>query len=169
MKRKIFAFIAMFVVILMMCPTLFASAATSKIDIYDNADFFTAEEEVELVSCVQSLFYDDLGMDVVILTEPFDPENEVSYTDDFYDYNGYGKDGVLFFVSENVYYINTVGYGIVAISDSEIEAILDDGYQGFKEYNFYNCIESMIISANSYIEYAYSNGYVDYSIGGKWS
>lgn len=136
-------------------------AETSKIDIIDNADFFTESEEEALEDYVKSLIYDDLGMDVIVLTEPFDPDNEVIYTDDFYDDNGYGKDGILFFVSNGVYYVNTVGYSITAISDDEVENILDAGWNGFDNYDFYDCIYNMIGKAGYYIEFAYNSGYVD--------
>lgn len=164
MKHRIFTVFLTLFIIFTMCPAASANASTGKIDIYDNADFFTESEEQELKSYIETMFFDDINMDIVVLTEPFDPTDEVKYTDNFYDSNGYGDDGILFFVSENIYYINTVGYGIIAISDSEVESILDDGYPGFKNYDFYECVHSMITSANSYVKYAYDNGYVDSGI-----
>jgi uncharacterized protein len=132
-----------------------------KIDIHDNADFFTNDEEEALENYINSLCYNELEMDVVVLTELFDPKEEVRYTDDFYDENGYGPDGILFFVSENVFYVNTSGYSIVSISDYEIEQILNAGQSGFDDYDFYDCVHSMIGKAAQYIDTAYNNGYVD--------
>ena len=161
MLKKFSAFLLCFFVLASVFSPINVFAETSKIDIIDNANFFTESEEKALEDYIKSLIYDDLGMDVVVLTEPFDPEDEVVYTDDYYDENGYGKDGILFFVSNGVYYVNTVGYSITAISDDEVEDILDAGWDGFEDYNFYDCIYDMIGEAGYYIEYAYNGGYVD--------
>jgi uncharacterized protein len=161
MLKKISALLLCIMVLTSVFSPINVFAETSKIDIVDNADFFTESEEEALEDYIKSLIYDDLGMDVVVLTEPFDPDDEVVYTDDYYDNNNYGKDGVLFFVSNGVYYINTNGYAITAISDDEVENILDAGWDGFDNYDFYDCVYDMIGKAGYYIEYAYNNGYVD--------
>ena len=161
MLKKFLALLLCTLVLTSVFAPLNVFAETSRIDIIDNADFFTESEEEALEDYIKSLIYDDLGMDVVVLTEPFDPDNEVVYTDDFYDNNGYGKDGILFFVSNGVCYVNTSGYAITAISDSEIDSIIDAGWDGFENYDFYDCVYDMIGKAGYYVEYAYNSGYVD--------
>ena len=88
MLKKFLALLLCTLVLASVFAPLNVFAETSKIDIIDNADFFTESEEEALEDYIKSLIYDDLGMDVVVLTEPFDPDNEVVYTDDYYDENG---------------------------------------------------------------------------------
>lgn len=166
MNKRIFTMcLSIMMLLTLFTPlTVFANSSTGRLDIIDNADFFTSEQEEELEDYIDSLYYSKLNMDVVVLTEPFDPADEVSYSDDYYDNNGYGKDGILFFVSDGVCYLSTIGYSQVAINDEEIDAVIDAGWDEFEVYDFYGCVYDMVGKASEYIEFAYENGYVDYKV-----
>ena len=170
MKNKFLSFI-MFAMIL---PTmLFAvpvSAETYEtptnhaIEIFDYAELFSETQEEEIVNHIKGLSYADYGIDVVVLTSEEYTGTIETYTDDFYDYNGFGKDGILFFVNNDEVYINTVGYSIVAINDEEIDEIINAGWNAFLDYDFVNCIKYMSTDAANYIDIAYNNGYTDSEI-----
>lgn len=136
-------------------------SSTGKIDIIDDADFLTSVQEEELRERIKCTILTELKMDVVVLTSNTTPTNVVSYTDDYYDYNGYGKDGILFFVTDEKVYINTIGYAIIAINDEEIESILDAGWNEFLDYDYFNCLVNMVYRADDLVNIAYNNGYKD--------
>ena len=137
---------------------------TNKIEIFDYAELFSEAEEEDILNHIKNLSYTSYGMDVVVLTAEEYTGTIVTYTDDFYDYNGFGKDGILFFVNNDEVYINTTGYSIIAINDEEIDKIIDTGWPAFLEYDFVNCIKNMSSDAADYIDTAYNNGYTDSTI-----
>ena len=138
--------------------------SVGKIDIIDDADFLTDVQESDLKKQIENSIFSELEMDVVVLTSDTTPNDVVTYTDDYYDYNGYGKDGILFFVTEEQCYINTIGFSIIALSDDDIETVLDAGWDEFLDYDFYNCIVDMVDRADAFVYTAYNNGYRDDSI-----
>jgi uncharacterized protein len=137
---------------------------TNTIEIFDYAELFSEEEEKDIVNHIEDLSYSNYGIDVVVLTAKEYNGTIVTYTDDFYDNNNFGKDGILFFVNNDEVYINTTGYSIVAINDKEIQEIIDSGWNSFIDYDFVNCIKILSTNAANYIDIAYDNGYTDSSI-----
>ena len=51
----------------------------------------------------------------------------MEYADDYYDYNGYGVDGILLLISmeDRDWWVSTTGFGITAITDAGLEYISD--------------------------------------------
>lgn len=99
--------------------------------VYDGADILTDSEERSLMEELDEISLRQ-ECDVAVATvESTQGKNIADYTDDFYDYNGYGqgedKDGILFLVSmnERKWYITTTGYGIAALTDAGREYIAD--------------------------------------------
>lgn len=67
-------------------------------------------------------------MDVVVVTtDTLEGKSPMAYADDYYDYNGYQKNGILLLVSmeDDDWYISTAGFGITAFTDAGIEYISD--------------------------------------------
>ena len=106
----------------------------------DQADLLTDAQEASLLSKLDTIS-DAQKMDVVIVTtDTLNGKTPMAYADDFYDYSGYSKDGVLLLVSieDNDWWISTSGYGITAFTDAGIEylgeqitpALGDDDYVG---------------------------------------
>lgn len=83
----------------------------------DDADLVDSDEEIaeelEEIS-------DEYGIDVVIVTvDSIGSKSATAFADDFYDYNGYSEDGILFLLSmeHRDWAISTTGYGITAFTD----------------------------------------------------
>lgn len=165
MKNKlILLLLSVMILPYMILPVFADETLKSTFAMYDNANLFSDTEETEIMDYIKSLYFDDIGMDVVVLTSE-DYDNDITtYTDDFYDYNGFKKDGILFFINNDDVYINTSGFSIIAINDYEIETILDAGWNEFLEYDFVNCTKKMANKASYYVEIAYENGYSDSNI-----
>ena len=110
------------------------ATATEKISgsVVDNADLLTDGEEESLKRRIAAI-REEYDFDIVIVTTPSTYGKDiVSYTDDLYDYNGYGvgenKDGMMFCINMNDgagegnrdYYTSTTGFGITAFTDYAI-------------------------------------------------
>lgn len=111
----------------LLCLCLFLSvpafAAGSAPLLVDNADCLTDSEEENVQSQLSEVSA-RWDMDVVVLTVPrLDGRSAEAYADDYYDYNGYGEDGVLLLVAveSRDWAISTTGYGIKAVTDYGLE------------------------------------------------
>ena len=84
--------------------------------------------------------------------------DEVSYADDFNDYNYFGFDesfsGLLFLIDmdNRVIYISTTGYGIKMYDDNRIERIIDVGYDDLVNGDYANSIIRMISKTYDYYQ-----------------
>ena len=68
------------------------------------------------------------GMDIVIVTvDSTDGKSPMEYADDFFDYGGYGSDGILLLVSmeDSDWWVSTTGYGITAVTDAGLDYMSD--------------------------------------------
>ncbi|MBQ8909479.1 MAG: TPM domain-containing protein [Oscillospiraceae bacterium] len=116
MKRKLFIWIA--VLCLLATSILPAHAATSRLD--DDAGLLSLSEEKEIAELLDEISQRH-EMDIVVVTaDSLDGLSPMEYADDYYDYGGYGEDGILLLVSiaDNDWYVSTAGYGITAITDA---------------------------------------------------
>ena len=98
-------------------------AATPRL--VDNAKLLTSSEKSELLSLLNEIS-ERQDMDIVIVTvQSLGDKTPQAYADDYYDYNGYGTDGILLLVAMDSrdYYISTSGYGITALNDADINYI----------------------------------------------
>ena len=113
---------------LLMCVCMLNfTASAQSINVVDEADLLTTQEESELQSAINQI-RDEYQFDVVILTvDSTEGKTAEAFADDYYDYNGYGVDeensGVLFLVDMGGrnWFISTTGKGISLISDAEID------------------------------------------------
>ncbi|MCR5781535.1 MAG: TPM domain-containing protein [Clostridia bacterium] len=112
-----------------------AATATQKIEgsVVDMAELLSDDEEAALKRHIAGI-REKYEFDIVIVTTPSTYGKDIiSYSDDLYDYNGYGaggnRDGILFCVNLNEgagegnrdYYTSTRGFGITAFTDYAIE------------------------------------------------
>lgn len=121
MKRKIIVWL----LVLMLVPVLLIPVQASTTRIVDEAWLLTSQEVMFLESKAEALMT-RYGMDVVILTlDSLDSKSSQDIADDFYDYNGYGDDGVLFLLAmeEREWYISTCGDAIYALTDYGIQQL----------------------------------------------
>lgn len=141
MKKRI---LCLTLICLLLTLPVFASAATDPL-VVDNAQLLSGEEYAQLTQTLEEVSQ-TLQMDVVVLTVPsLDGKSPMTYADDYYDYHGYGPDGVLLLVcmAERQWWISTSGSAIDALSDADLDSIgewvvpyLSDGdyAQAFYEY-----------------------------------
>ena len=130
MKKRV---IALFTVILMctLCAvTVFAANSLPRL--IDEADLFTSTDEESLSAKLDSVSA-EYGLDIVVLTiTTLGDKTPAEYADDYYDYNGYGKDGALLLIAveEGERYVSTRGSCIDEIDVSglgdKISGYLDD-------------------------------------------
>lgn len=121
MKRKFIVWMLFLVLI----PVLLIPTQANTPQVVDNAHLLTSQEVVLLEEKAEALMT-RYGMDVVILTvESLDGISAQNTADDFYDYSGYGDDGVLFLLAmeEREWYISTCGDAIYALTDYGIQQL----------------------------------------------
>lgn len=95
----------------------------------DYADLLDSTEELNIRNMLDEVSQ-ELAFDIVIVTtNSTDGKSAQAYADDFFDYNGYGYgenyDGVLLLINMEYreWYISTTGYGMEAITNSEVQEI----------------------------------------------
>lgn len=145
MKKILTVFISVILLVITLIPAfsveygrLFADTA----GLVDEINAESVEEKLEAVS-------EKYGTNIVIVTtDNLEGKTDVEYADDYFDYNGYGEDGVLLLIyykenneGNNRIYISTKGTGIEAFDDVDIEYCLDIIYNDISESGFFDaCI-----------------------------
>ena len=134
--------------------------ATEKI--YDFSDILTDEEEQQLKVLIDD-FYNKTKMDLVIVTDnlPYvNDEDNVTYAEDFYDYNDFGLnskhyDGIVLFRNTyelDPYYDMTLTGEAQIYYTPRIDDILDTIYSEIKGKQYYNGFKHFISLLDSYYE-----------------
>ena len=109
----------------------------------DYADLLSSYEEENLRNMLDDVS-EELQFDVVIVTtNSTGGKSSQDYADDFYDYNGYGMgddfDGALLLINMEYreWHISTTGYGMTAITNSEVQDIGDEivKYLSYGDYS----------------------------------
>ncbi len=119
----------------------------------------SSSEEAALEEKAQAL-RQEYGMDVVILTvDSLDGKRPQEYADDYYDYNGYAKDGVLFLLSmeERDWYISTKGNAIYALTDYGIQQVGESALPYLKNGDYYGAFDAFLDALPTYFS-AYNDG-----------
>lgn len=95
----------------------------------DYADLLDSSAEMNVRNLLDK-FSEELSFDIVIVTtDSTGGKSSQSYADDFFDYNGYGfgetYDGALLLINMEYreWHISTTGYGMRAITNSEVQEI----------------------------------------------
>ncbi len=135
MKDKKHTVIRILVRILIMALVVFfvahnTSASAQELYVYDYADLLTDEEEASLSTLAKNQS-NQYGISITFLTyDDSEGKSTMVYTDDFYDQTIAETNGFLLAIDmdNREVYVNTVGTCIDNISDSEIDAILDNTY-----------------------------------------
>lgn len=130
-----------------MCVT-FATVSVSAQNadkVVDNAGILNDSEEQKLEEKLLDIV-DKYDYDVVILTvNSTDGKSMMAYADDYYDYNGYGEDGLMLLVDMGGrdWWITTDGKGINAFTDAGIQTVGkavaeyltdEEYYEGFSKF-----------------------------------
>lgn len=111
--------------------------------ITDEADLFTAEEETKLLEKVDEI-RSKYNIDVVLhTTDSLGGKTVVAYADDYYDYNEYADDGLVFMLCMGTrdYYTSTKGRAIDVINDSAIEYLGEEIVSDLSAGNYYEAFD----------------------------
>ena len=139
MKKIIFLLISL-IIITAAVPTL---AMSSRLN--DSANLLNSYEKSEILDLLNQVS-NETGFDLVIVTTNDTNGKHIrDYADDYYDYNGYGIDGLILLIDmgSRDWWISTSGEAINKFSDSTLDYIgeevalyLSDGdyAQAFKEF-----------------------------------
>ncbi len=159
MKKRILTLLC--VVILIALCTLTVSAEEGKRAVYDRVGLFT-QEEIASLEAQAKKYYSKLDADVYIVTD--DSEGSYIYGNYFLPYTGdkftneYGitGDSVILIITANSnrnYDLYTYGEAYSALSDSDVDTILDhrDVYGNIKNEKYFDGAMAFIsISADEY-------------------
>lgn len=93
-------------------------------------------------------------IDIVILTVPsLDGKTAQDYADDYYDYNGYGENGVIFLLAmaEREWHISTCGTAIDALTDDVLYDIEEDILPDLSSGNYDDAFLSFLNTVDVYM------------------
>ena len=148
------------------------NAFDTSLKIYDYAQVLSSEEEKNLKESVDN-YIENYNMDMVLVTvKHHEKSTTKAYSEDFYDYNGFGlnstNDGVLFVIDFTFgyrdIYMLTTGEAIRMYDDYRIEKILDSVANVSKK-DYYYWFETFIKSTTYYaslgIPSSNQNTYID--------
>lgn len=141
--------------------------------VYDFANLLDENEEKLILNSINE-FISKYDMDMVIVTIDSNPRYSAQkFSDDFYDYNFFGKnktrDGVLFLIDMDTrnFYISTTGEAIRLYNDYRINAILDYVEPYIKDENYYEAVSSFIQKSAYYANSGIPSGNVNSYINEK--
>lgn len=128
--------------------------------IFDNVGLLSDQEISMLENHAQELT-DRYQIDIVILTvDSLNGSYARDYADDFYDYNGFRNDGILFLLamSEREWYISTSGSAIQLISDNEVDYLADATISDISYGYYYDGFESYLSALPRYLDNGTTSG-----------
>ncbi len=157
--RKISAIVLTLIFAFVFSVSSFADSFNIKID--DAASLFT-EEEIGYIDENASDFASESGFSVaVVTTDDATGKSAMEYADDYYDGlifdSGWSENGMLFLIDmdNREIYVSCAGLCIDEYSDSELNTIIDKGYDCVVNEEYAKCILVMIDEAR----YLASGGY----------
>lgn len=155
MKKRLISILFVFIICVI---SVMPAYAESMPRLVDDADLLTDGEETTLLSKLDEISQRQKMDIVVVTTNTLEGKTPQAYADDFFDYNGYSDDGVLFLVSmeDRDWHISTTGYGITAITDAGLDYIsekfltdLSDGYYADAFHTYADYCDSFITQART--------------------
>ena len=135
----------------------------------DEADHLTADEERALTEMLNEVS-DRYDADVAILiVETLNGTDAQAYADDYYDYNGFADDGVLFLLSvgDSEYAFSTLGRVAEGLTDAALDMIEHDVVsalrRGKADQDYYDAFVAYIEGVDKYLGIAASGEPFEYS------
>lgn len=150
--KKLIAFLTA----LCLVGALALTAGASPARLVDDADLLTSKEAERIEKKLDKLSQAQ-DMDIVIVTvDSTDGEDPEDFADDFYDYSGYGSDGILLLVSmeDRDWFVSTTGYGITVITDAGLECMADQFVPYLSDGEYAEAFETFIDLCDDFIEQA---------------
>ena len=137
--------------------------------VYDFADLYTDDEEQKLYEQTKK-FIEKYNMDFAIVTiSENNKSSEVAYADDFYDYNDFDSDGVLFLIDmdNRQIYMSTTGYAIKMYTDARIDYLMDNVYKYMTDKEYYEGTSKYISLLSSLAEKGVPSGNESFASTGQ--
>lgn len=160
-KRHFMAPVILAVIILIICSPASLAAGCG---VYDHAGLFNGGEYEALLEKAQSL-NEASEADIVIVTiDDAGGKTSRDYADDYYDYNGFGPDGVLLLIdmdNRNAY-ISTSGTMIRYLTDARIDSILDSVVAELADGGYYSASVEFLNRTEGYIDAGIPDGQHNY-------
>jgi len=166
-KKIAAAVLAMVLVLAFAGMTAMAESVPGELRVYDQADLFSYEEEMELASKLTEV-QERMDMGLAIVTIEDNSGSARDYADDFYEeYQiGIGSDysGALFLIDmENgELWISTEGKMIRYLTDDRIDAVLDDAFEYAYDGDFYRAADAFLNGVETYYEAGSESGQYNY-------
>lgn len=137
----------------------FVPAFAAEQRVFDEADLLTAEETTSLEQQIAELT-NEIPLDLVVVTVTSTEGKTVrDYGDDFYDYNGdFGKgedkSGALLLIDmgNREVAVSTAGKGILFLTDSRIDTILDDVAESLGSGDYKGAIEAFLTDTKRFVQ-----------------
>ncbi len=140
-------------------------------NIIDNAGLLSDDEESLLLQKIENIV-ETYSFDVAIITtNGIGNKTIAEYSDDSYDYGGYGigpnYDGLAFVINmgDRDYYTTTCGYGITAFTDYGIEKMCEDVVPLLTSGDYYEAFSLYLDNVSLFLEQAKTGK--PYDVGNK--
>ena len=153
MKRVHTLFLCFLMIVSLVLPVSAAEPAL----VVDQAGLLTEYEVSELTDALENI-RDTWEMDVVIVTaDDLGGSDATAYADDYFDYNGYGEDGILLLVSieERQWAVSTSGYGISVFTDADIDYMVEQFLPSLSEGAYAEAFEIFAELCEEFLYQAY--------------
>ncbi len=121
--------------------------------IYDFAEILTDDEEEKLYKQIFNFIY-ETNMDMAIVTIKDNPVGSTKdYAHNFYQYNFFKDDGLLFLIDfyESEIYMTTSGKAYNLFPDSRMQPILKNVYNKIMKKNFYEACSTFVNSIGGFV------------------
>lgn len=148
--------LSMILIALLLVPALPVMASGEPAHLVDDAGLLSSYEEEALEEALSSLS-DKWDMDMVVVTaDDLGGKSSRAYADDFYDYGGYGYDGILWLIDmdNRQSTISTCGYGITVFTDAGQDRMQDILAPMLTDEAYANAIEEFIDLCDDYCQRA---------------
>lgn len=128
--------------------------------VVDEADLLTSQEKQELQTLLEQVS-EERQCDVVVVTvDSLNGAGIQSYTDDYFDANGYGigteRDGIMFLLAmnEREWAISTRGFGITAFTDAGQEYLMEKLLPDLKNGDYQKTFTAFAENADDFLKQA---------------
>lgn len=137
--KKLLVFICS---VILLC-SLFLPVYAAKDYLIDNADLLSDTEEAELEAKLSEAS-ERLEADIVILTEESIDKDPESYADDYFDYNGYGLDGLILLVDMGGrhWHISTCGVCVDGFDGAGLDYVSENVEDDLHEGEYLICFNT---------------------------
>ena len=149
-------------ILMVVCLILPVSAAEPD-RVVDLAGLLT-QNEISYLSDTLEGIRDHWGMDVVIVTvDSLQGYSTSAYADDFYDYSGYGDDGILLLVSirDRQWAVSTAGEGIYIFTDAGIDYMAEQFLPDLSAGNYGDAFETFAYLCEEFLDQGYTDSPYD--------